>query len=888
MSRGIYEPLLYKDPLKTFLPAFFPHIMEAVRPDGTVIKFPSPPFHHEIIDALKEMHPRTMILAPRGSSKCGDFSLITPSGDVHVRDITVGADVLSLEDSGKIGLRKVIAKEYSGQKECWKLTTRSGREIVCTEDHRLLTQSGYKKLKDITVKDFIMTARTLPVYEKEVNEDEIMFITYMLMEGGCSNGNCTFTNSDLPVVEKMRGICERLGFKFRYTTRYCYAMTAGTASPRDLLRKYGVWGKRAIDKRFPEIFFHLPEKLRWKVFGAIIETDGYIMTKNDSFGIVLASEGMIKDIQKFMLQLGIASSRKYKQAGYMDKEGNMVWKDSWVCWCSGKYAQYIYDNCDMAIKKDKLGKLLAKGIKRYSLVDIVPRPVVLDILGLPEEVWTYKGVGVSPHHQTLTVNKIKRLYDKSGKEELLKIFEQDVMYDAVSCIENVGFRDTWDVQIEGTENFVSSEGIVSHNSTLLTFLWLMYITCYGISPFTIVVSDSYKKACGFLERLKRELMGNKFLIETFQISKGTPWATGELVLHLGWLNGKRMRILARGAGQSLRGYVDDVRPTCVMLDDIEDEKNTNTPEQREKVRDWLYGQVLPGLDPVAGQLIIAGTIVHEDALLARLYNSPPSGWKVMRYGILDADGKPIWKDRFPLEKINAIKEEYARQGVLSRFYMEYMNNPSAKEFRSFSKEQIRYYNPFSIEGNLRHYMATDFGYSLKGDSDYSVIMVAGVDDGGNIYVREYVRDRLKPSEVLSYIMDMYEKYACNAVGIETNGPQKVYYYMLDEERNNRSAYNVKIIELNQNIKKDSRIIQLQPKFEGGQIFILPDMKELENEIVSYSPNSRSNQNDDLIDTLSNMLIVLNKCNAGGPRKKYNPVDYSNYTSDVPQHIMYMP
>lgn len=428
----------------------------------------------------------------------------------------------------------------------------------------------------------------------------------------------------------------------------------------------------------------------------------------------------------------------------------------------------------------------------------------------------------------------------------------------------------------------------SSKSTLLTFVWLMYISCFGLSPFTIVVSDSYKKACGFLERLKRELMSNKFLINTFEISKGTPWATGELVLHLGWLNGKRIRILARGAGQSLRGYVDDVRPTCVMLDDIEDEKNTNTPEQREKVRNWLYGQVLPGLDPVAGQLIIAGTIVHEDAMLARLYANPPDGWKTLRYGILDDAGKPIWPERFPLKKINSIKEEYARQGVLSKFYMEYMNDPSAKEFRTFSKDQIRYYNPFAIEGDLRHYMATDFGYSLKGDSDYSVILVAGVDDAGNIYIREYIRERLKPSEVLSHIMDMYEKYQCNAVGIETNGPQKVYYYMLDEEKNNRSAYNVKIVELNQNISKDARIVQLQPKFEGGQIFILPDMKDLENEITSYTPNSRSNMKDDVIDTLSNLLIVLNKMHAGGPRKVFNPVDYTSSTDNYSQHTIYMP
>lgn len=629
LKSAVCDPLLYTDVLKGFLPAFFPHICEAILPDGSKKVFKSPPFHYEIIDCLKQQYPKTVVVAPRGASKCGDFSLITPYGEVHVSDISVGTPVLSMENDGKISLRKVIAKEYSGEKECFKLTAFGGQSIVCTADHRLLTSRGYLPLRDIHLSDYIRISSLQP------------------------------------------GVGEMTDFS------------------------------------------------------------------------------------------------------------------------------------------------------------------------------------------------------------------------RVQSIENVGYRDTWDVQIEGTENFVSSEGIVSHNSSLITFLWVLYCACYGMSAFTIIVSDSFKKACNFLDRIKREIMDNKFLCDTFEIEQGIPWSQGELVMKLGWLGGKRIRLLARGAGQSLRGYVDNVRPQMIVLDDIEEEGNTATPDKRSKIRDWMFGQVLPALDPVSGRLVFVGTIVHEDALLARLHRDPPEGWVVKKYSILNEAGDSIWPERFPKERIMEIKEEYARAGTLMRFMMEYMNNPAASEFRVFEKEHIRYYNPFSLDSGLRHYMAVDFGYAVSGDSDFTVVMVGGVDDASNIYIREYVRRRMKPGETLQVIVDLYNKYNCNAVGIETNGPQKIYYYMLDEHAKSSSLHNLRIVELSHAIRKETRILNLQPKFQEGRIFMLPDMHELEEELLKFTPQGRAAGHDDTIDTLSNLMMTMNKLNATAPRKKYNPLDWQD-TSHLAGITYYLP
>ena len=399
-------------------------------------------------------------------------------------------------------------------------------------------------------------------------------------------------------------------------------------------------------------------------------------------------------------------------------------------------------------------------------------------------------------------------------------------------------------------------------SSLITFVWVLYCVCYQLHSFIIIVSDSHKKACQFLDRIKREIEGNKFLSEVFDLSCGTPWSSGEIVVNSGEA-GKRIRILARGTGQSLRGFVDDTRPSLIILDDIETDENCATPERREKIRDWFFGQVLPALDPYIGRLIFVGTMIHEDALLARLYFDPPKNWISKRYQAILEDGKHVlWPERFTLEMLLQTKDEFVRQGMMHKFYTEYQNDPASSEYKSFKKEFLRYYDPFRLPSNLRHYMATDFGASMESGADYSVILVGAVDDTGNIYIREYVRERMVPSEVISTMLSLYDKYQCIEAGIETNGPQKIYYYMIDEACRNKNNP-MRLHKLDQRMDKEQRIMALQPKIENGQFFILPTMSDLVDELMSF-PRGR---HDDVIDAASNLMIVLTKNHATAPRRK---------------------
>lgn len=418
----------------------------------------------------------------------------------------------------------------------------------------------------------------------------------------------------------------------------------------------------------------------------------------------------------------------------------------------------------------------------------------------------------------------------------------------------------------------------SAKSSLISFMWIMYVSMYGLSPFTILISDSHKKAVSFLSRIKRELEGNRFLREVFDIRLGTPWSQDDIVFYLGWLNNLRVRIVARGTGQSLRGYVDDVRPTLVVCDDIETDENCATEDKRSKIRDWFWTGVIPAIDPHIGRVIVVGTIIHQDSLLSRFLDNTPDNWIIKKYSILKEDGSPLWPERFSAEDIQRIKDEYIKQGMLHRFYQEYMNDVSGGELSAFNVSKIRWYNPFELNNlYLRNYMAVDFGASIEAGADYSVIMVGGVSDSGDIYIREYVRDRMMPHEILDTMFNLYSKYSCLELGLETCGPQKAYVYMLNEACRSRGHY-LRIREIRHRIPKEQRIMAIQPVLESGRLYTLATMRELSDELKVF-PRGK---HDDVSDCLGNLLIVLAENKATTPRNRYS------YEENVNTPNLFMP
>lgn len=71
------------------------------------------------------------------------------------------------ENTGELQYTKIKNIFYNGNKDCIKLTTRLGYEIICTHDHKILTDNGYVEAYDVAIGSKIYVNGTEELYKNK-------------------------------------------------------------------------------------------------------------------------------------------------------------------------------------------------------------------------------------------------------------------------------------------------------------------------------------------------------------------------------------------------------------------------------------------------------------------------------------------------------------------------------------------------------------------------------------------------------------------------------------------------------------------------------------------------------------------------------------------------
>lgn len=105
----------------------------------------------------------------------GETPVLTERGYIPIADLhrmELRPRVVSLDEStGEKGLRAILASRESEAYELVEVTTRSGRRIQCTPDHRLYTrQSGYKEADLLGSDDELLICGVPPLWRAKVEE----------------------------------------------------------------------------------------------------------------------------------------------------------------------------------------------------------------------------------------------------------------------------------------------------------------------------------------------------------------------------------------------------------------------------------------------------------------------------------------------------------------------------------------------------------------------------------------------------------------------------------------------------------------------------------------------------------------------------------------------
>ena len=413
---------------------------------------------------------------PTGYFKCVDENteVRTPKGNYKIKDLDIGDEVYSMKDN-RLCVEKITDKAYTFKPQV-KISTRGGKPIIVSPEHRLLTQNGYKQAKDITKDDYLYRQCCVIKNGVEIPQLELEFITMMIFEGHCKKNVIGFTQQDNLVFKKFKQVCEKLGYDYSiHTKQGSKALTCRVLcnewKPYQLLEKYGIAGELATEKRIPQSFFAMPLKQRFDFISLMLATDGYISKPSkkggSTVGINLANENLVYDIQALMDTCGIYTSVTPYESSFKGKKFK-----AWNLYIPDEYLHIIYENCycyDKQIRlEDRIKEVDRMVIKPYCNNTNYPKDVVKEY----KAVRKYCNKQFS-RNKSFKKEIINQIYEKD--KSLEPIIYKDFVWEKIQKIEqNEQCINMVDICVSNTHNFIAN-GIVSHNSysDVIIISWIL-------------------------------------------------------------------------------------------------------------------------------------------------------------------------------------------------------------------------------------------------------------------------------------------------------------------------------------------------------------------------------------------------------------------------------
>ncbi len=302
------------------------------------------------------------------------------------------------------------------------------------------------------------------------------------------------------------------------------------------------------------------------------------------------------------------------------------------------------------------------------------------------------------------------------------------------------------------------------------------------------------------------------------------WASGQFSI----MRSKELRdpsMLAKGVGANITGSRADV----LIYDDVEVPNTCDSADKRADLRERLveteYVLVPEGLQLFVGTPHTYYTIYADRPRReSGEDNAFLDGFTRLELPILDERGRSRWPERFPIEKVEAIK----RRTGPNKFESQMMLRPVSLAEGRLNPDLIRLYDAELIyaEGNNEAMLSLDgrrlvsascwwdpsYGSPRKGDA--SVIAVVFTDDGGDYWLHRIkylehdptLNDRVdEATQLCRKVVDFVRSLYLPSVNLETNGLGKFLPGLLRRELA-LSGIACAVVEKASHRNKDLRII----------------------------------------------------------------------------------
>lgn len=443
-------------------------------------------------------------------------------------------------------------------------------------------------------------------------------------------------------------------------------------------------------------------------------------------------------------------------------------------------------------------------------------------------------------------------------------------------------------------------------STNFTFKDSIHCAVYGYKHYVVILSDSSDQAEGFLTDIKTEIEENAALREDFGEMQGKVWKASVILLSSG------IKIEALGAGKKIRGRRHKQwRPDLIICDDLENDENVNTADQRKKLKDW-YMKAVSKCGDTYTDIVYIGTLLHFDSLLANVAKNPDyiavkyqgvisfakntmlwDAWEAIFNDLANEQHKEdalqffeqnkeemlegtqvLWEEKVSYYKLMVIKVSEGE----AAFNSEIQNNPIDPDSCTFQEEWFDFYDD---EGKtIPDFSSPEFifigsndpslGKNKKSDTS-SIFALAKNLKTGYFYVVIASVEKRKPDVIIEDAIEISKRLKRDynkpfyKFGVET--VQFQYYFAeIMRQKSMKAGEYLPIEEINSVQNKDARIQSLQPFVKNGYIKFSKKHKTLLKQMKEYPMG----KNDDAPDGLE-MALKLGLAVKIGTEVEYQSV-----------------
>lgn len=348
-------------------------------------------------------------------------------------------------------------------------------------------------------------------------------------------------------------------------------------------------------------------------------------------------------------------------------------------------------------------------------------------------------------------------------------------------------RECWDLYCSDATQCAVAAPRGHAKSTALTHDFILATALFRDQQYIMLVGSTEDMAIGHLGDIAKELRDNEDLRAEFGIVSLPTDAKTDVIATCS--DGYQFRIIAKGAGQKMRGAKWlGKRPGLIVCDDLEDDEQVISRDQREKFRRWFYRAMKPVIRK-GGKIRMHGTILHEDALLARLMADKT--WKTLRYrahASFDDFSDILWPEQFPEERLRDIRQGFIEAQDAPGYSQEYLNDPLDNSDAYLRKEDFVGMSDSDFDRPMLRAVGVDFAISKADKANRTSFTVGGKDSDNYLNFLDQYVGRWDALEIIEKFFEIQVTHGPDCFFVEDGQIWKAIRPMLDREMLKRDCF----------------------------------------------------------------------------------------------------